>query len=150
MPRADDSLNRLAAEFRELYERYSAAVEKEDFDEAIKVGIEIMEDLLKATESVVLQSLMNPKVREVAVSIIGHHERALAYVKGAKEAVEGAPSEFSQRAKEKVTETLSASINSLFGFLLGVLVVFTDLELSVMPTEGGHGRRSPNDVPRVI
>ena len=147
---ADDSLNKLAAEFRELYEKYSAAIEKKDFDEAIRVGIKILEDLLKVAESVVLRSLMNPRVREVAVSIIGHHERALAYVKGAKEAVEGAPLEFSQRAKEKATETLSASINSLFGFLLGILVVFTDLELSVMPTEGGHSRRSLNDVPRVI
>ncbi len=150
MEREGNALDRLASEFKELYEKYSEALESRDLDRALEIGVEIMEDLLEAAQSVVLPAIVNPRVREIAVNILGHHERALAYVKGAREAVRDAPSEYTVKAKERAAETLSAGINSLFGFILGVLVALTDLELTSMPLEGGYPSRSPNDVPRVL
>jgi len=143
-------LDRIALEFKELYERYVEALENDDLDKAIEVGVEIMEDLLNAAENLVLPRITNPHVREITVNILGHHQKALAYVKGAREAVEATPDTYARKAKEKATDTLSAGINSLFGFILGALVTLVDLELSLTPSEGGYPPRDHSNVPRVV
>ncbi len=143
-------LDKIALEFKELYEKYTEALENDDLDKAIEVGVAIMEDLLGAAENLVLPRITNPHVREITVNILGHHQKALAYVKGAKEAVERTPDTYAREAKERAADTLSAGINSLFGFILGALVTLVDLELTLAPSEGGYPPKDHSSVPRVV
>jgi len=115
------------ARLRELYSRYIEVLEGGDAEEALEVGVEILEELLLLTRKHVLESIANPAVKEVAIGVLLHYERELSFVRGAREALRSTPPLYAAAAAEKALETLSSCINGLFNFAVGALLVLADV-----------------------
>jgi len=123
-------------EFRGMYEAYNKAVSEHKYDEAIKVGEEMLRKLLEVVKSKLLPKLSNPITREVARSIVEYHEKSLAYIEGIKEATSDVPTLYSFEAKERALEAISRNVQELFSFTLGALLVLTEVAIGSKPK--GH------------
>jgi len=147
----ENPLEKIAREFKDLYEEFDIALQENEFDKAVRTGIDIMESLLDAVDRYVLPYITSPKVREIAVNIIGHHEKALAYAKGTLEAAQDIPPLYSQTAKEKAANMLSTGISTLFGFILGALIILSGTDpLLDVNEEIERAAGTSNEVPRFI
>ncbi len=133
---------------QELYREYVEAVSKNDYDRALELGSEIVEELLRLAHEYVIPSLTTPLARSVASKIVSHHEKALAFVKGAREAAKSTPVLYSFGVKEKAVEVLTATINGLFSFVMGALIVLSDILAIRRASE--QKREKNNLVPRVL
>lgn len=129
---------------RDMYEKYNEALSNNNYDAALEVGTRMVEELLRIYEEIVMPVLTDPRVREVAREILSFHEQMLAFVRGTREALRNMPVIYSFGAKEKAVEALTSSINGLFNFVLGSLVVLAELRVSA-----GLGRGRA-EVPGVI
>ena len=112
---------------RAMYEDYLTAISSGELDRAIGIGLDILDKLLEVAKDTVLARITAPAAREAALSVLSHHERALSFVRGAQEAVGTLPPLYSIGVKEEVLEVLTSSINGLFSFVLGALVVIADI-----------------------
>ncbi|MEM1508809.1 MAG: hypothetical protein QXY49_03705 [Thermofilaceae archaeon] len=117
----------VSVKVRNLYSKYTEAIETGNLDEAIDIGLNVYEELLELVKKNVVPSLSTPSVREIILNVIAHYERELSFVKGAREAVYKMPSIYAISVKEKALETLSYGINGLFNFSIGALLVAADL-----------------------
>ncbi len=147
----ENPLEKIAREFKDQYEEFDIALQENEFDKAVRTGINIMESLLEAVDQHVLPHITSPRVREIAANIISHHEKALAYAKGTLEAAQDIPPLYSQSAKEKAASMLSTGISTLFGFILGALIVLSGSDPLLDINEEIEGTASTsNEVPRFI
>ena len=134
--REEDFLTEFNREFRKMYEVYNRAVSEHKYDEAIRIGEEMLEELLKVVKERVFSKFTNPVTKEVVRGIIEYHERSLAYIKGVKEATTDIPTLYSFEAKERALEAISKNVQELFSFTLGALLALT--EASVRERPKGH------------
>lgn len=116
---------------RELYNEYVDVLEEGDAEKAIEAGVKILEELLSITRRNVLESLSNPFLKELALNILLQYERELSFVRGAREAVKSMPLLYASDVTDKALETLSNSINGLFNFTVGALIVIADVVTSI-------------------
>ncbi|MCD6563029.1 MAG: hypothetical protein J7K23_03805 [Thermoproteales archaeon] len=140
-------IEEINAEIKKLYEKYNNALSNNEYDIALSIGIEIIEKLLDTTNTYVIANLSNPYVKEVAQGIISYHEKTLAFVKGTQEALKTMPPIYSFDAKEKAIESLTSSINGLFSFLLGSLIILADI---LSTNNKNKSREDKNTIPRVV
>ncbi len=140
-------IEEINAEIKKLYEKYNLALSNNDYDTALSIGIEIIEKLLDTTNTYVIANLTNPYIKEVAKGIISYHEKTLAFVKGTQEALKTMPPIYSFDAKEKAIESLTSSINGLFSFLLGSLVILADI---LSTNNVSQRKEDKNTIPRVV
>ena len=140
-------IEQINVEIKKLYEQYNTAISSNDYDKALVIGIEIIEKLLNTTDKYVISNLSNPSIKEIAKGIVSYHEKTLAYVKGTREALKTMPLIYSIDAKEKAIESLTTSINGLFSFLLGSLVVLTDILSSA---DSNTQKEDRSTIPRVV
>jgi len=124
---SDKFLKEFYSEFMELNTQYNNAVTKGRFDEAIDIGLKTMDLLLDVAKKRVLEALSSRTAIEIVSDIINYYEKDLAYVKGLKEASRKIPVLYAYNAKEKALETLARDIRELFSFVLGALVVLTEI-----------------------
>jgi len=122
-----NELARVNEELRKLYDEYMSLVASGDYYKSIRLGVEILEKLLGIARQAVLNKLTSPAAREATLSILAHHEQALSFVKGAQEAVNKLPPIYAIGISEEVVNILTSSINGLFSFVMGALVVVTDV-----------------------
>ena len=140
-------IEQINVEIKKLYEQYNTAISSNDYDKALVIGIEIIEKLLNTTDKYVISNLSNPSIKEIAKGIVSYHEKTLAYVKGTREALKTMPLIYSFDAKEKAIESLTTSINGLFSFLLGSLVVLAD----ILSSAGSNTQKEDKStIPRVV
>lgn len=142
----ENIIEKINSEIRKLYDEYTSAVSSNDLDKAIDLGIYIMEKLLHAAQDYVVATVNTPQIREVAKGIISYHEKMLAFVRGTQEALKSMPLIYSFGAKEKAVEVLSNSINGLFSFLLGALVIIAD----ILSSSGALAERDKSAMPGVV
>ncbi|MCX8181152.1 MAG: hypothetical protein N3E41_07250 [Thermofilaceae archaeon] len=116
---------------RELYNKYVNVLEEGDAEGAIETGVKILEELLSITRRNVLESLSNPFLKELALNILLQYERELSFVRGAQEAVKSMPPLYASDVTDKALETLSSSINGLFNFTVGALIVIADVVMNI-------------------
>ncbi|MCS7104451.1 MAG: hypothetical protein NZ954_02650 [Thermofilaceae archaeon] len=116
---------------RELYKEYVNVLEEGDAERAIETGVKILEELLSITRKNVLESLSNPFLKELALNILLQYERELSFVRGAQEAVKSMPPLYASDVTDKALETLSSSINGLFNFTVGALIVIADVVMNI-------------------
>ncbi|RLF07718.1 MAG: hypothetical protein DRJ64_02450 [Thermoprotei archaeon] len=140
-------IEQINVEIKKLYEQYNTAISSNDYDKALVIGIEIIEKLLNTTDKYVISNLSNPSIKEIAKGIVSYHEKTLAYVKGTREALKTMPLIYSFDAKEKAIESLTTSINGLFSFLLGSLVVLADILSSA---DSNTQKEDRSTIPRVV
>ncbi|MCD6356950.1 MAG: hypothetical protein DRJ96_02190 [Thermoprotei archaeon] len=112
---------------KQLYNEYREAVSSGDLDRAVDSGVRVLEELLEVARSWVVARITHPLVREAALDVLAHYERALSFVKGAREAVSGLPPIYSAGVKEEALEVLMSSVNGLFNFVVGALLVVADV-----------------------
>ncbi|OYT31952.1 MAG: hypothetical protein B6U94_01300 [Thermofilum sp. ex4484_79] len=140
-------IEQINVEIKKLYKQYNTAISSNDYDKALVIGIEIIEKLLNTTDKYVISNLSNPSIKEIAKGIVSYHEKTLAYVKGTREALKTMPLIYSFDAKEKAIESLTTSINGLFSFLLGSLVVLAD----ILSSAGSNTQKEDKStIPRVV
>jgi len=114
-------------ELRKMYEEYMDLVAKGDYQRSIKIGVGMLERLLEIARRAVLDRLTSSAAREATLQILAHHEQTLSFVKGAQEAVNNLPLIYAIGISEEVTHVLTSSINGLFSFVMGALIVITDV-----------------------
>jgi len=124
---SDKFLKEFYNEFMELNREYNNAVTKGKYDEAINIGLKTMNLLLDVARKRVLEALSSRTATEIVSDIINYYEKDLAYVKGLKEACRKIPVLYAYNAREKALETLARDIRELFSFVLGALVVLTEV-----------------------
>lgn len=112
---------------KRLYTEYSEAVSSGDLDRAVDSGVRVLEELLEVARKHVISRVAYPPVREAALDVLSHYERALSFVKGAREAVNGLPPLYSAGVKEAALDVLVSSVNGLFNFVVGALLVVADI-----------------------
>jgi len=123
----EDFLRNFNEKFRRMYAKYNEAVNRRDYDEAIKLGKDMLNDLLAIARKYILENLNNPTIRSLVEDILTYHEKNLGYVEGTEEAIEDIPLLFTFEAKERILSTLAPSIQELFSFILGALLVLADI-----------------------
>ena len=122
------SIQEFNAKIRQLYANYNKAVNENKYEEAIKIGKEILKDLLFIARRKLITSISSADIRRLVEDIIDYHEKNLGYIEGVEEAVSKIPVLYSFEVKERALATLSASIQELFSFILGALVILADNE----------------------
>jgi len=132
-----EGLEHVNDELRAMYEEYLTAISSGELDRAMGIGLSMLDKLLKVAKDTVLTRITTPAAREAALSVLSHHERALSFVRGAQEAVGSLPPVYSIGVKEEVLEVLTSSINGLFSFVLGALVVIADIVAAASTREIG-------------
>ncbi|RLE75401.1 MAG: hypothetical protein DRJ56_05795 [Thermoprotei archaeon] len=125
------------ARIKRMYSDYSKAVSESRYERAVEVGTSILRDLLDVARNVVAASLRSPEARRIVEDIIACHEKYLGYVEGVREAVSELPPLYTFEARERAIDTLSSSIQELFSFILGALVVIADLQSDAPRPSGG-------------
>lgn len=130
------------AKIRKMYSDYSRAIAENRYEYAIKLGTGILRELLKVVREHVISSLKNTEIRGIVEDILAQHEKNLGYVEGIEEAVNEVPPLYSYEMREKAITTLSSSIQELFSFILGALMVITDLYFNTSTSIRAEGDSS--------
>ena len=114
---------------RELYNSYIEVLKMGDAEKALETGVKVLEELLILARRNILESIVNPTVKEIAVEILLHYEKELSFIKGAREAVRSMPPLYTATVADRALENLSSCINGLFNFAVGALLVMADVLL---------------------
>jgi len=115
------------AKIKKLYADYNRAIAENKYERAIEVGIGILKELLEVARSHVISNLRSIEVRGIVEDILAHHEKNLGYVEGIEEAISELPPLYSYEMRERAITALSSSIQELFSFILGALMVIVDI-----------------------
>ena len=122
------------SKMKKLYADYNKAINEKKYEYAIKIGKDILRDLLKIAKEQLISNLRSLEIRKIVEDIINYHEKNLGYVEGIEEAMRNVPLIYSYEIKERALATLSSSIQELFSFILGALMIITDIN-SNFPNE---------------
>jgi len=120
-------LEEFNVKIKRMYSDYSKAIAENKYEHAIEIGVNILKELLRVTREYIISSLRTIEVRKIIEDILAHHEKNLGYVEGIEEAISDLPSLYSYEIRERAITTLSSSIQELFSFVLGALIVIADL-----------------------
>ncbi len=132
------SIHEINENMKKFSEEFSHAIESRNYDKAISIGLDTLRDLLKAVRTHILEALSNPEIKSIAEEIIDQHEKTLSYVEGSIEALKFVSPIYAPGEKERLTGLLSASINELFSFLMGSLIVIADALSTTDRRRGGN------------
>ena len=124
---------------KKMYSDYNRAIAENKYEYAIELGTGILRELLKVAREYIISSLRSVEIRGIVEDILAQHEKSLGYVEGIEEVVNEIPPLYSYEMREKAITTLSSSIQELFSFILGALMIITDLHFNTnahMKTEG--------------
>ncbi len=124
---SEDFLSNFNEKIKKMYVSYNEAVNNGNYDEALKIGKEIMDSLLKVAKEYILSNLNCPNIRRLVEDIVNYHEKNLGYIEGTEETLTNMPILYTYDAMERALRTLALSIQELFSFVLGALVVLADI-----------------------
>lgn len=124
---SEDFLSNFNEKIKKMYVSYNDAVNNGNYNEALKIGKEIMNNLLKVAKEYILSNLNCPNIRRLVEDIVNYHEKNMGYIEGTEETLTNVPILYTYDAMERALRTLALSIQELFSFVLGALVVLADI-----------------------
>jgi len=116
---------------KRLYADYNRAVDENRYAVAIRIGKEILNDLLTVAREQLIPNVHNPEIRRLIEDIVRYHEKNLGYVEATEDAAENVPPLYQFEIRERALGTLSSSIQELFSFILGAMLVLADVNSTV-------------------
>ncbi len=127
-----EELDKTMKEFTEKFSRYLA---ENKFDEALSIALPTMEKLVKIAKEDIISSLHDPQVKKIAENIISGYESTLAYVEGTLDGLKLVSPIYSIGEKERLLKVVASSINELFSFIMGALIIVADIASAIKHSE---------------
>ena len=124
------SISELNEKMKKFSQEFSQSLERKDFDHALKLSIEILEELILIAREDIVSILQDPYVKSIADDIIKGYEKSLSYVKGIIEGLKYVSPIYSIGEKERLVQVVASSINELFSFIMGALIIVAELSSS--------------------
>jgi len=121
------TLEELDETMKEFTEKFSRYLEENKFDEALNLALPVMEKLVKIAKEDIIAALHDPQVKKIAENIISGYENTLAYVEGTLDGLKLVSPIYSIGEKERLLKVVASSINELFSFIMGALIIVADI-----------------------
>lgn len=121
------TITELNEKMKKFSQEFSQSIEKRDFDRALKLSIRILEELIVIAREDIVSALQDPYVKDIADDIIKGYEKSLSYVEGIMEGLKYVSPIYSIGEKERLVQVVVSSINELFSFIMGALIIVAEL-----------------------
>jgi len=112
---------------KEFYRVLEEDIESNNFDDALNKSVPVLRKLINVARNEVLPNFRDQLVRKIADEIILNYENTLSYVEGSLESLRYVPAIYSYGEKERLVRLVASSINELFSFIMGALLVIAEL-----------------------
>ncbi len=121
------SIKELEEMMKEFSEEFSQLLQENKFDEALDVSLPVLKKLIDIAKNDIVENIRDPTVKKISEEIINGYENTLAYVEGILEGLKLVSPIYSLGEKERLIQVVASSINELFSFIMGALIIVADL-----------------------
>lgn len=129
------SVQELSTMMKKYTEEMVSLIGKGDYDSAISLAMQTLEELLSVARSDVVAVLGDATVRIIADELLTNYEKTLSYAKGVYAGLKYMAPIYQPGEKMQLLQVLSSAVSELFSFIIGALLVVASLTGSSSRTE---------------
>ncbi|PLJ77675.1 MAG: hypothetical protein B7L53_04770 [Thermofilum sp. NZ13] len=118
----------LSEMMKEYTQKFSEYLARKDYDSAIPLGLQTLENLLKIAREEIVGMLNDPELVKVGESILKNYENIISYVKGSLSTLKYVSPIYAAGEKEQLVGLIASSVSEIFNFVMGALLIVASLQ----------------------